>query len=617
MAKSKKVNKWDAAPECIRLLHNAFSAFNTMSYEELDDKVDWDELDEWLVDVLDDYNKLEAKHNADCGLISKLEEENKKYETLAAGLHNDADELERTINNLEEMVEYHKGEVKKLVEAADMVRDKHENDVCMLKKDIHDLEVKVKYYKEDNDDLEVEVSKYKALYEGLKLTVDSVTRERNHFEYTLNQLIKQLKIKNDVYVDINECIDGNYKVENKRAADLQDDLDTAILDLKKEEENAECLKKQITRKNAEMCNLKWERDEIEKKFKILIEELKMKYDIDITFYQRPGIDMHGLRNFGVHVDCEENRKAFNELQEALDKHKSQIEKLETKHTKATRFIARLTEALNEAGVTFHYVKIGADGEEIFYIDSLVDRMAKKHYEEQSFRLRNTVRNYGEQIRCFKNDISELQAKIYKLEEDKGCSEFQNDLLLKALNQAGIRPSFDIRANKWLIQYTDKAENAFLAADQIKRDAEKKIDKLVSALDKCHMNAKWDSKNDKWRVYVRPSDTEIIGVSFDLCEFVEAHEKLVEENKTLISERDDLKSKNRSWQVSYNAVEEKAKEATAVIDGLNDYAEALKGRIQELEDRSKDIYNLATIGWINNSMYGYEEIRKMLSFDPKE
>ena len=112
-----------------------------------------------------------------------------------------------------------------------------------------------------------------------------------------------------------------------------------------------------------MCNLKWERDETEKKFKILIEELKRLYDIDVTFYQRPGIDMRGLRNFGVHVDCEENRKAFNELKEALDKHKSQIEKLEMKHTKATRFITRLTEALNEAGVTFHYFKFGGDGEE--------------------------------------------------------------------------------------------------------------------------------------------------------------------------------------------------------------------------------------------------------------
>ena len=309
MAKSKKVNKWEAAPESIRKLKELIDKQRlSISLGECEDLIGLDALEK----VLNEYNKLEAKHNADCGLISKLEEEVKSYETLTAGLHNDADELERTINNLEKMVEFHKGEVKELVKTADRVRDKHENDVCMLKKDIHDLEVKVKYYKEDNDDLECEVSKYKALYEGLQLTVDSVTRERNHFEYTLNQLIEQLKIKNDVYVDINECIDGNYKVENKRAADLQEDLDT-----------------------------------------------------------------------------------------------------------------------------------------------------------------------------------------------------------------------------------------------------------------------------------------------------------------LISERDNLKSKNRSWQVSYNAVEEKAKEATAVINGLNDYAKALKGRIQELEDRSKDIYNLATIGWINNSMYGYEEIRKMLSFDPKE
>lgn len=552
MAKSKKVNKWEAAPESIRKLHDAFTAFNTMSYEELDDKVDWDELDELLVDVLRAYNELEAKHNADCGLISKLEEEVKSYKTLAAELHNDTDELERTINNLEEMVEFHKGEVKKLVKTADQVRDKHENEVCMLKKDISDLQVKVKYYKEDIEDLECEVSKYKALYEGLEST-------------------------------------------------LQKDLDAAKLDLKKEGEHSQALSKVITRKNADMCNLKWERDETEKKLKILTEELISQYNINVTFYQRPGIDMHGLKNFEVHVDCEENRKAFNNLKEALDKYKAKNEKLEEKHAKATRFISRLTEALNDAGVEFHYVKFNGDGEEIFYIDSVVDKCAKRHYEEQCNNLRDI--------------IHERNAAINKLTKDKEELECRSCLLFKALDQAGIDPSFDIRAYKWRIQYTDAAENVFLAADQIKRDAEKKIDKLVSALDKCRLDAKWDHENDKWCIYVQPSDTELTSVSVNMCEVIEGYEKLKEENKILILEKGDLKSKNRSWQVSYNAVQKKVEELTAERDSLNDYAEALKGRIQELEDRSKDIYNLATIGWLNNSMYGYEQIRKMLSFKP--
>lgn len=565
MAKSKKVNKWEAAPESIKLLHNAFTAFNTINYEELDAKVDWDELDELLVDVLKAYNELEAKHNADCGLISKLEEENKSYNTLAAELHNDADELERTINNLKEMVEFHKGEVKKLVKTADQVRDKHENEVCMLKKDISDLEVKVKHYKEDIEDLECEVSKYKALYEGAETKLDRVTRERNNIEYTLDTLIEQLKVKNDIYVNPEASSNGIYEIENKRAADLQEDLDTAILDLRKEGEHSLALSKVITRKNAEMCNLKWERDETEKKIKILTEELISQYNINVTFYQRPGIDMHGLKNFGVHIDCEENRKAFNELKEALDKHKSQINKLEEKHAKATRFISRLTEALNEAGVEFHYVKFNGDGEEIFYI----------------------IKNY--------------EARTYKLKKDKEELERRSCLLLKALDQAGIHPIFDNRANKWRIQYTGKAENAFLAADQIKRDAEKKIDKLVSALDKCRLDAKWDHENDKWCIYVKPSDTELTSVSVNLCEVVEGYEKLKEENKILILEKENLKSKNRSWQVSYNAVQKKVGELTAERDGLNDYAEALKKGL--------------------NAIYGYRDTDNPCgickNFDPKE
>lgn len=524
MAKSKKVNKWEAAPESIKLLHNAFTAFNTLSYEELDDKVDWDELDELLVDVLKAYNELEAKHNADCGLISKLEEENKSYKTLAA-----------------------------------------------------ELESKL----------------------------DRVTRERNNIEYTLDTLIEQLKVKNDIYVNPEANSSGVYKIENKRAADLQEDLDTAILDLRKEGEHSLALSKVITRKNAEMCNLKWERDETEKKIKILTEELISQYNINVTFYQRPGIDMHGLKNFGVHVDCEENRKAFNDLNEELNKYKAKNEKLEEKHAKATRFIARLTEALNEAGIDFHYVKFNGDGEEIFYIDSVVDKCAKRHYEEQLSKLRDTIKNY--------------EARLYKLKKDNGDLELRKLLLLKALDQAGIHPIFDNRANKWRIQYTGKAENAFLAADQIKRDAEKKIDKLVSALDKCRLDAKWDHENDKWCIYVQPSDDELTSVSVNLCEVVEGYEKLKNENKALILEKGDLKSKNRSWQIKCNNLQRlldfrlregtpcgitncpRVEELAAVNEGLNDYIEALKKKL--------------------NAIYGYRDTDNPCgickNFDPKE
>lgn len=505
MAKSKKVNKWEAAPESIRKLKEAINGtVDGLSIAGgLDDPNEWErELIDILKKVLDDYNELETKHNADCGLISKLEEEN----------------------------------------------------------------------------------------EDLESKLDSVTRERNHAEHILTELIEQLKIKNDVYVNLEVCINGVYEIEDKRAADLQEDLDAAILNLKEEEESVECLKKQIIRKNADMCNLKWERDETEKKIEILTEELMRLYGIHVTFYQKPGYDAHGIRNFGVNVNCEENRKAFNELKEALDKHKSQIDKLETKRAKATRYISALTKALNNAGVEFHYVKIGDDGEAVFRIDSVIDKCAKKHYEEQYDRLRDIIKNY---------------------EKDRREIDHRNFLLLRDLDRAGIRPTFDKLDDKWLIQYTDKAENAFLAADQIKRDAEKKIDKLVSALSKCNLEAKWDYDDRTWHVYVMSTGQIVKSIVVDYCKVFEYVNELKDEIEKLKTELDDLKSKNRSWQVSYNAVEKKAKEATAVIDGLNDYAEALKGRIQELEDRSKDIYKLAVDGYNNMSVFEYTAIADIL------
>lgn len=615
MAKSKKVNKWEAAPEGIRNLHNAFTAFNTMSYDELDDKVDWDELDELLVDVLKEYNELEAKHNADCGLISKLEVENKYCKEDIEDLEATVADREAQIDNLHKEIESLKVKNKKLEEKLKSAEGRSEvnfisysetaADLRTLQEFLQKCGVPVKYKNDATWYWDFENSAWDSAYTkkiaDLESKLDRVTRERNNIEYTFDTLIEQLKVKHDIYVNPEANGNGVYEIENKRAADLQEDLDAAIIDLKKEEEYSRSLNNLNVQKNADMCNLKWKRDETEKKIKILTEELISQYNINVTFYQKPGVDMHGLKNFGVHVDCEENRKAFNDLNEELNKYKAKNEKLEEKHAKATRFITRLTEALNEAGVEFHYVKFNGDGEEIFYIDSVVDKCAKRHYEEQSSLLRDTIRNYAEQIRCFKKDIRDLETKIYKLTEDNEGREHRTGSLFLALDRAGIHPIFDNRANKWCIQYTGKAENAFLAADQIKRDAEKKIDKLVSALSKCRLDAKWDHENDKWCIYVQPSDTELTSVSVNLCEVVDGYEKLKEENKLLILEKGHLKSKNRNWQIRYNDAKKKVEELAAVNEGLNDHIEALKKRL--------------------NAIYGYRDADNPCgickNFDPKE
>lgn len=293
MAKSKKANKWEAAPESIRKLKKAINgtADGMSIIGGLNTANDWEQhLIDILNKVLDDYNELEAKHNADCGLISKLEETVVDYKDTTK-------ELEETVADREAQI----------------------------------------------DNLYKEIESLKDENKGLESKLDRVTRERNNIEHTLDTLIEQLKIKNDVYVNLDVCVNGVYEIEDKRAADLQEDLDAAILDLKKEEEYSRSLNNLNTRKNVEMCNLKWERDETEKKIKILIDELKEQYDINVTFYQKPGIDMHGLKNFGVNVDCEENRKAFGEIKEAFDK-------LKKDHDVFNHRSGLLFRALDKAGI---------------------------------------------------------------------------------------------------------------------------------------------------------------------------------------------------------------------------------------------------------------------------
>lgn len=330
MAKSKKVNKWDAAPESIRKLKELIDKQRlSISLGECEDLIGLDALEK----VLCDYNELEAKHQLDCGLISEYEEENKNLKSKL-----------------------------------DIMTD--END-CLI----------ARVFKQDEEYTELE-------------------KENEDFRTTL------ALYERDANMARNLCHSIAFNMVEFHKGEV-----------KKEEENCKGLNKIITRKNAEMCNLKWERDETEKKIKILIDELKKQYDINVTFYQKPGIDMRGLKNFGVHVDREENRKAFNDLKEALDKYKAKNEKLEEKHEKATRYISRLLEGLN---------------------------------------------------------------------------------------------------------------NACVAWDE----SEERVAKLISALDRCHMDAKWDHENGKWCIYVRPSNTEVTDVSFDICVFVKVYDALKKENNNL-------------------------------------------------------------------------------------
>lgn len=67
---TKKISKWDAAPESIKNMQELVNAL----YDPLPDEQN--PIIDALSKVLDDYNKLEAKHQLDCGLISDYAEEN-------------------------------------------------------------------------------------------------------------------------------------------------------------------------------------------------------------------------------------------------------------------------------------------------------------------------------------------------------------------------------------------------------------------------------------------------------------------------------------------------------------------------------------------------------------
>lgn len=130
MAKSKKVNKWDAAPESIgKLKHDLRFLLDRLEVRtyDIDDpeyKELVDEIFKGLDKTLDDFNELEARHQKDIGLISQYEEENKKLQT------DYCDIIEMDLNQ-----RYHKrfNDLKSKLEAKDKecTELRESNELCM------------------------------------------------------------------------------------------------------------------------------------------------------------------------------------------------------------------------------------------------------------------------------------------------------------------------------------------------------------------------------------------------------------------------------------------------------------------------------------------------------
>lgn len=104
-----------------------------------------DEVFKGLDKALDDYNELEAKHNADCGLISKLEEENRDLESKLDSVTRERNHAEYILTEL----------IEKLKSAEDrckVYRNSYERTVDDVRKLLEFLKkcgVPVKYRNDD------------------------------------------------------------------------------------------------------------------------------------------------------------------------------------------------------------------------------------------------------------------------------------------------------------------------------------------------------------------------------------------------------------------------------------------------------------------------------------
>lgn len=109
---TKKISKWDAAPESIckmlstiNGLRHGLTTVEGFRCEEVDElghivlfkNIVTGKLADELKEVLDDYNKLEAKHQLDCGLISDYAEENAQLKLKNEKASNNIRELRRVL----------------------------------------------------------------------------------------------------------------------------------------------------------------------------------------------------------------------------------------------------------------------------------------------------------------------------------------------------------------------------------------------------------------------------------------------------------------------------------------------------------------------------------------
>lgn len=175
---TKKISKWDAAPE-------SFSNMHSIINKVCDNLIDYDIdhsckkiLINALSEVLDDYNKLEAKHQLDCGLISDYAEENALLKQ----------KNEKASNNIRDL--------RRVLEENDICsRDEDDQNMleALLKKDGYSIE-----YDGDIDDETVRCQTEYDIHR--ETTPDGVTLQFGRWTLTRPQTFSEAKANSDVAI---------------------------------------------------------------------------------------------------------------------------------------------------------------------------------------------------------------------------------------------------------------------------------------------------------------------------------------------------------------------------------------------------------------------------------
>lgn len=491
---TKKISKWDAAPESIK---NMYEYVNVL-YDQLPDELN--PIIDVLSKVLDDYNELEAKYQKQLGMISDYEEERHELEELQEKY----DKLWKKNVVLEdvEMANLESSHVELQEYTIGLNEDMYQLLKLLKENGIHVYDRK----KAGRDFVFVDEDQPIADYSclgiwSLKLPCNSYgTQAQNEVEIEkLKNELEEQRVENGAILQTIEKALHLYNIDdNETYCERTDRILSAIKDIEASRDTF--WKKGVALEEVELARLKNKLECREEDINVLKEEKIMLASKNKAL----GMEICE-RNKQIHELKEENASLRKELEEQAVENRAILETIE-----------------RSVGIS----------------EEMIDFISNDPYDSRVDRIITSIKRLEVQYDKLKEENDTYKEEILFRSKNKTITSLKEELTeLRKNNEALQKELYILRRSNYI-----DTDDAF----GIKKD----LDDLVSLLDLCDIRVHHEKRHPGVAICKASVGNWSLDIDSDISYIRERMRKISEENFKLKEENESHKKAINAWFESF-------------------------------------------------------------------